>query len=255
MTTKKIQTQDLWHYLKEFTPARIALGRAGGSIQTNDWLDFKLAHARARDAVHCEFDTKALRGGLSDMGKKTLMLSSKAQDRTEFLKRPDLGRRLDKISKQLLNEFVGKAADLVIVVSDGLSAAAIHTHVVNLLSLLMPKLLAAGWSILPIVIVRYGRVAVEDEVGAELCASTVLMLIGERPGLTSPDSLGAYLVHAPNIDNTDANRNCVSNIRPAGLSYQKAAETIFYLLNEMKRRQVSGIELKDKRSLTNKAVE
>ncbi|PCH85759.1 MAG: ethanolamine ammonia-lyase [Piscirickettsiaceae bacterium] len=247
MANKKIAIKDPWHHLKQFTSARIGLGRAGGSIQTNDWLDFKLAHARARDAVHCEFDTKLLIKQLRDLGKETLLLSSKIENRTEYLKRPDLGRRLDGVSEHLLGMSEEEPSDLVIIVSDGLSATAVHAHVASLLNILIPKLLAADWTLSSIVIVRYGRVAIEDEIGAALGVDVALMLIGERPGLTAPDSLGAYLVHAPNVNNTDANRNCVSNIRPAGLSYQKAADIIYYLLNEMRQRRLSGIELKDER--------
>lgn len=255
MTNKKPSIIDTWGSLKQFTTARIALGRAGGSLRTSDWLDFKLAHAKARDAVHCEFDVDALINALSKINQTALLVSSGAKDRVEFLKRPDLGRCLKNASKRLLSESTEKNADLVIVVSDGLSAMAIHAHVVNLLSQLLPKLLYAEWSMLPIVVVRYGRVAIEDEIGAVLGAQMALILIGERPGLGAPDSLGAYLVHSPKIGNTDANRNCVSNIRPAGLSYQKAADTLFYLLSEMKRRQTSGVELKDERCLFDCVIE
>ncbi|MEO1890034.1 MAG: ethanolamine ammonia-lyase subunit EutC [Cycloclasticus sp.] len=249
MTNKKPLVKDSWSNLKQFTSARIALGRAGGSLKTNDWLDFKLAHARARDAVHGEFDAAALAKELSSIGLPTLLVSSRIKDRAEFLKRPDLGRRLDVVSKRLLSERSDATSDLVIVVSDGLSASAVHAHVVNLLSTLMPKLLEASWSVLPLVISRYGRVAIQDEIGVLLGAKTALILIGERPGLSATDSLGAYLVHGPKMGNTDANRNCVSNIRPAGLNYQKAADTLFYLLSEIKRRQISGVEVKDERSL------
>jgi len=251
MTNKELSTRDSWGNLKQFTAARIALGRAGGSLKTSDWLDFKLAHAKARDAVHCEFDADVLVKELSQLNDSVLLVSSRVKDRTEFLKRPDLGRCLDDVSKQLLNESTEKNSDLVIVVSDGLSATAVHAHAVNLLSQLVPKLLDNDWSMLPIVVVRYGRVAIEDEIGALLGAQMALVLIGERPGLGAPDSLGAYLVHGPIVGNTDANRNCVSNIRPAGLSYQAAADTLFYLLNEMKRGHMSGVELKDQRSLMN----
>ncbi|PHS72171.1 MAG: ethanolamine ammonia-lyase [Cycloclasticus sp.] len=255
MTNKKRLVRDAWANLKRFTSARIALGRTGGSLKTNDWLDFKLAHAKARDAVHCEFDTQALAKELSNINNTTLLVSSCVKDRAEFLKRPDLGRFLDGSSKQLLCERIEKKSDLVIVVSDGLSATAVHAHVVNLLSKLMPQLQDANWSVQPVVIARYGRVAIEDEIGALLGAQIALILIGERPGLSAPDSLGAYLVYNPRTGNTDANRNCVSNIRPAGLGYQKATDTLFYLLSEIKRRHISGVELKDERSLVDCFIE
>ncbi|HIF17173.1 MAG TPA: ethanolamine ammonia-lyase subunit EutC [Cycloclasticus sp.] len=249
MTNKKSLVKDSWSNLRQYTSARIALGRAGGSLKTDDWLDFKLAHARARDAVHGEFDAEALAKELSSIDLPALLVSSRIKDRAEFLKRPDLGRRLDTVSKRLLSESSDTTSDLVIVVSDGLSASAVHAHVADVLSKLMPKLLEASWSLLPLVIARYGRVAIQDEIGALLAAKTALILIGERPGLSATDSLGAYLVHDPNMANTDANRNCVSNIRPAGLNYQKAADTLFYLLSEIKRRQISGVEVKDARVL------
>ncbi|ORU94226.1 MAG: hypothetical protein A6F71_09180 [Cycloclasticus sp. symbiont of Poecilosclerida sp. M] len=237
---------DPWHILKQYTSARIALSRAGGSLRTQDWLDFKLAHAKARDAVHCEFDSDTLRTQLKVMYEPVLLLTRRVKDRAAFLKRPDLGRRLDESSKQTVKANRG-SSDLVIVISDGLSAAAIHAHVRHLLSALMPKLLNAGWSAAPLVIVRFGRVAIEDEIGALLGTKMAVMLIGERPGLGAPDSLGAYLVHNPTMENTDVNRNCVSNIRAAGLIYEKAADTIFYLLSEMKQRKLSGVGLKDNR--------
>ena len=248
MAEKDIIAIDPWGDLKEYTSARIALGRAGGSLKTNDWLDFKLAHAKARDAVHCDFDAETLVNELQAEHESVLLLRSRVKNRAEFLKRPDLGRRLDESSKSMLLANA-RATDLVFIISDGLSATAVHSHASRLLSLLTPKLLKAGWSTAPIIVVRFGRVAIEDEIGALLAVKTALILIGERPGLGSPDSLGAYLVHKPKLGNTDANRNCVSNIRPAGLDYEAAADTIFYLLSEAKKRQLSGVELKDERTL------
>lgn len=248
MAEKDIVALDPWGDLKQYTSARIALGRAGGSLQTNDWLDFKLAHAKARDAVHCDFDAETLVNELQAEHESILLLRSSVKNRTEFLKRPDLGRRLDESSKSMLRTNATES-DLVFIISDGLSATAVHSHASRVLSLLMPKLSKAGWSIAPIVVVRFGRVAIEDEIGALLEAKIALILIGERPGLGSPDSLGAYIVHNPKLGNTDADRNCVSNIRPAGLDYEAAAETTFYLLSEAKKRQLSGVELKDERDL------
>ncbi|ORU94255.1 MAG: hypothetical protein A6F70_08080 [Cycloclasticus sp. symbiont of Bathymodiolus heckerae] len=254
MTKKDVTEQDAWHDLKCFTFARIALGRAGGSLRTNDWLDFKLAHAKARDAVHEAFNSEALLDDLRCDGQEGLVLESQIKDKANYLRWPDLGRCLDASSKDKLKKYA-QTVDLVIVVSDGLSARAVHMHSRKLLAILMPKLEQAGWSIAPIVIVRFARVAVEDEIGSVIGAKLALMLIGERPGLGSADSLGAYLVCDPKVGNTDADRNCVSNIRPVGLTYEAAAETLFYLLSMAKMRNVSGVILKDDRIQTKAALE
>jgi len=251
---KELIQVDPWSYLKDFTSARIALGRTGGSLLTDDWLDFKLAHAKARDAVHYEFDSAGLVEELGGITEAVLLLESQVKNRADYLRRPDLGRCLDKASKELLQQH-DRPADVVFIVSDGLSALAVHSHVKELLSILVPKIEQEKWSISPIVIVRFARVAIEDEIGALLTAKMAVILIGERPGLGSPDSLGAYLVHNPAVGNTDANRNCVSNIRPAGLTYEKAAETIFHLLIEAKQQQLSGVLLKDNRNLLGGASE
>jgi len=244
-------TPDAWGRLRSATSARIALGRAGGSLPTSQWLDFKSAHAAARDAVHNEFDADELAKQIAVLGVQTLVVGSAAADRATFLQRPDLGRRLSAPSQQLLKAFVPPPdrPELAIVVSDGLSALAAHTQVVPLLAALLPRLRASGWRLAPIVVARFGRVALEDQVGSLLGAQVSLMLLGERPGLGSPDSLGAYLVYDPKPGNTDANRNCVSNIRPEGLPIPAAAETIAYLLNEARQRQLSGVQLKDQRVL------
>lgn len=247
MATIDISKRDAWCDLKEFTPARIAMGRAGGSVRTNDWLSFKLDHARARDAVHGDFDSHALTASLTAQGKGVLSLKTKVVDRTEYLRRPDLGRHLDDDSRDVLMR-PAKPFDLVFIISDGLSAEAVNHHVKALLSVLVPKFRHDAWHLAPFVIVPFSRVAVEDEIGELLGATLAVMLIGERPGLGAPDSLGAYIVHQPKTGNTDANRNCVSNIRPQGLTYERAADTIFYLLNEARQRQVSGVMLKDDRA-------
>lgn len=244
-------TPDAWGGLRAATSARIALGRAGASLPTHEWLDFKASHAAARDAVHNEFDAEQLAGQIAALGMQTLLAASAAGDRAAFLKRPDLGRRLDPPSQQLLEGFVAPPdrADLAIVVSDGLSALAAHRQTIPLLSALLPKLRGEGWRLAPIVVVRFGRVALEDQIGALLDAQVALMLLGERPGLGSADSLGAYLVYDPKPGNADAQRNCVSNIRPEGLAPADAAETIFYLLSEARRQRLSGVRLKDQRLL------
>ncbi|BBO33885.1 ethanolamine ammonia-lyase subunit EutC [Lacipirellula parvula] len=244
-------TNDPWSTLRSATSARIALGRAGGSLPTHEWLDFKSAHAAARDAVHVEFDAEHLAGQISELGVQTIVVGSAAGDRAEFLQRPDRGRRLAPASQQLLEGFVAppERFDLAIVVSDGLSALAVQTQAAPLLASLLPLLRADRWRVAPTVVARFGRVALEDQVGALLGAQLALMLLGERPGLGSPDSLGAYLVYDPKLGNTDAQRNCVSNIRPEGLPIPAAAETIRYLLNESRQRQLSGVQLKDQRVL------
>ena len=245
-------TPDPWEVFRSATSARIALGRAGGSLPTREWLNFKAAHAAARDAVHHAFDAEGLAKEIASLGVEVLQVNSAAANRRTFLERPDLGRQLDERSRYLLQQARGETAvDLAIVVSDGLSAIAAHLQAVPLLKLLLPQLAAEKWSIAPIVVASFGRVALEDEIGHMLGARLALMLIGERPGLGSPDSLGAYVVYAPQIGNTDANRNCVSNIRPEGLPHVAAADTIFYLLSEARQRRLSGVQLKDQRALAN----
>ncbi len=244
-------TPDRWNKLRGATPARIALGRAGGSLPTEEWLKFKSAHAAARDAVHNEFHADELAGQIAAPGVGTIIVDSAARDRLTFLQRPDLGRRLDDVSQQRLQQFArpDTQSTLAIVVSDGLSALAVHRQVPPLLAKLLPELRGDGVTLAPIVLALFGRVALQDEVGQLLGAQLALMLIGERPGLGSPDSLGAYLVYGPKPGNTDANRNCVSNIRPEGLPIAAAAETIRYLIAEALRRRLSGIGLKDERGL------
>jgi len=248
-------TPDRWETLRSATSARIALGRAGGSLPTSVWLDFKSAHAAARDAVHCAFDAEQLAAELVTLVAQVVIVDSGASERSTFLLRPDLGRRLDERSRYALQELqAGGDYDLAIVVSDGLSALAVHRQARPVLAALLAKLKGDDWRIAPIVVARFGRVALEDEVGHLLGAQLALILIGERPGLGSPDSLGAYLVYAPRPGNTDANRNCVSNIRPEGLPIDAAADTIHYLLSEARRRRMSGVQLKDQRLLTDTAA-
>jgi ethanolamine ammonia-lyase small subunit len=242
---------DPWETLRYATSARIALGRAGGSLPTQAWLDFKSAHAAARDAVRCVFDAEQLAAEIGTLGTQVVIVDSAAPDRRTYLLRPDLGRRLDDRSQYALQELQAEThPDLAIVVSDGLSALAVHRQALPLLEALRPKLNSDGWRVAPIVVARFGRVALEDEIGQRMGARVALMLIGERPGLGAPDSLGAYLVYGPRTGNTDASRNCVSNIRPEGLPIDAAAETIRYLLAETLRCRLSGIGLKDKRGLT-----
>ncbi|MCF8160161.1 MAG: ethanolamine ammonia-lyase subunit EutC [Polaromonas sp.] len=246
-------TSTPWEALKNFTDARIALGRAGVSLPTNAHLAFQLAHAQARDAVHLPFDALGIQTSLQGLGLPTLRLHSQATDRAMYLQRPDLGRRLDTASLQTLAEWqnqpgAAKNFDLAFVLVDGLSALAIHQNAVALVSLMLQRLQAdtsQPWTVAPLSVVAQGRVAIGDEVGAALRANTVVVLIGERPGLSSPDSMGLYLTWAPKVGTTDAARNCISNVRPAGLSINAAATTLHALLRQARLKQLTGIGLKD----------
>jgi ethanolamine ammonia-lyase small subunit len=245
---RELATADVWSALRAATPARIALGRAGASLPTQHWLEFQAAHAAARDAVHAPFDAERLAAALRKLGVDVSITDSAAECRAQYLLRPDLGRRLNDRSRFDLEQLRTESdVELSIAVSDGLSAVAVERHVAPLLTALLPKLRSAGWHLAPVVISRFARVALQDEIGQLFHARMALILIGERPGLGSPDSLGAYLVYNPRSGNTDANRNCVSNIRPEGLAIDKAADTIYYLLSESRRRQISGTKLKDDR--------
>ncbi len=227
--------------LRDFTMARVALGRAGNALPLSEVLNLRKAHAAAKDAVHEPLDVDGLRFECEGRGWKCVTLHSAAANRAEYLRRPDLGRKLRSASAQSL---APGPYDGVIILADGLSALAIHRHAVALLDQLVPKLISA-WTLAPIVLVEQARVAIGDEIGAALGAKLTLVLIGERPGLTSPDSLGAYLTWNPAPGKTDAERNCISNIRPEGLPYDQAGERLFTLMTESSRRQLSGILLKE----------
>lgn len=239
--------KDPWAGLRAYTPARIALGRAGTSLPTRPHLDFQLAHARARTAVHAGLDVAGLAGRLGALGLETLALSSAAEGRAIYLQRPDLGRRLDDGSRALLAARPAPPAppEVVFVIGDGLSARAIEENAAPFLAVMVPALRDAGWRIGPAAIVTQARVAVGDEIGAALRAGMVVVLIGERPGLSSPDSLGLYLTANPRPGLTDEARNCVSNVRAAGLSHAAAAHKLLFLMTEARRRGVSGVSLKD----------
>jgi ethanolamine ammonia-lyase small subunit len=232
-----------WQALRQFTAARIALGHTGVSQPTAAQLDFQLAHARARDAVHVALDAEALQAAL---GEDTIVLHSAAQNRDVYLQRPDLGRRLDAHSAAALAPVCSEdGVDLVFVIADGLSALAVASHAAPFLQALRPRLSADGWTVAPPVIVHQGRVAIGDEVGQLLKARIVVVLIGERPGLSSPDSMGIYITWAPRIGLTDERRNCISNVRPAGLAIDDAAAKLHYLLTEARSRCLTGVMLKD----------
>ncbi|AIR89246.1 ethanolamine ammonia-lyase subunit EutC [Pseudomonas cremoricolorata] len=237
-----------WLALRTLTPARIALGRTGTSLPTQAQLDFQFAHAQARDAVHLPFDHAGLRQQLSDAGHDSLLLHSAASDRHEYLQRPDRGRRLAEASAEHLRSHASAnpgGVDLAIVIADGLSALAVHRHSLALIKRFDEQAQADGWSRAPVVLVEQGRVAVADEIGELLGARMTVMLIGERPGLSSPDSLGVYFTYAPRVGLNDAARNCISNVRLEGLSYGMAAHRLLYLMREACRRQLSGVKLKD----------
>ncbi len=245
-------TADAWDAVRSATTARVALGRAGGSLPTGAWLEFKADHAAARDAIHNALDAERLAADCAACGLRTLIVASAAGDRATYLQRPDLGRELLPASvEQVRGAATADAScDLAIIVSDGLSALAAHNHAPTVLEALVPRLRADNWRLAPLVIAKFGRVALEDQIGELLDAQLALMLIGERPGLSSPDSLGAYLVFNPRRGNTDAQRNCVSNIRDDGLRPALAAETLHFLLTAARARKLSGVELKDERALT-----
>lgn len=230
----------VWPGLRRFTAARIGLERAGASLATAPLLEFRLAHAMARDAVHAPLDEAAL---LAALPAEVLVLRSQAGDRRSYLMRPDLGRRLDPGAGAVLAAHAG-VSDLVIVLGDGLSALALQRHAPPLLRALLPAL--GGWRLAPLVLVHGARVAVGDAVAAGLGAAAVLVLLGERPGLTAPASLGAYLTWGPRPGvTTDADRNCVSNIRPEGLGIGDAAHRLYHLLTRMRALRLSGVQLKD----------
>jgi ethanolamine ammonia-lyase small subunit len=245
-TTTSVGAPDPWHALERFTPARIALGRAGASLPTRPLLAFQLAHARARDAVLRDLDTGAFAARLAATGFETITLASMAADRATYIARPDLGRRLDDASKHALSQRAGPDTfDCAFVVADGLSASAIEAHALPLLEHAVARMPQADWRLAPMCVVSQGRVAVGDEVGMLLRAAMTVLLVGERPGLSSPDSLGIYLTWNPTPGRTNAERNCISNIRPPqGLSYELAADTLLGLMNEARRRGCSGVALK-----------
>ena len=253
-----------WDTLRRYTDARIALGRAGHSLPTAAHLAFQLAHAQARDAVHLPFDAAGVAADLQALGLDTLHLHSAAADRATYLQRPDLGRRLDERSRALLRQrFAAStdadsagsyptasfdlAFDLAFVVADGLSALAVHQNAAPLIAASLARLRASPlpWSIAPVALVEQGRVAVGDDAGAGLRARCVVVLIGERPGLSSPDSLGLYLTWQPRPGLTDADRNCISNVRPAGLAIDAAADKLVHLLTAARQLGLTGVGLKD----------
>lgn len=245
---KVIKSTDLLVSMREFTAARIAIGRAGTSIPLKQSLEFKLAHAHARDAVYSELDIAALTDNLKQFDLPILHLHSQAGYREQYLQRPDLGRKLSDASTTELQDYT-QSTDIAIVIADGLSATAINTNAINLLKVLIPMLQSVNIKLADLVLVEQGRVAIADEIALALNAKLSLIIIGERPGLSSADSMGVYLTYNPKPGLTDELRNCVSNIRPAGLTYKQASKKIFYLVQEAFKRKLSGVELKDNAGL------
>jgi ethanolamine ammonia-lyase small subunit len=233
----------LWRDLRTLTAARIGLARTGASIATGPLLAFQLAHAQARDAVHEQLDAERLRAEVSALGLPVLVVDSAVAARRDYLMRPDLGRQLSAQAQAALAPHAGY--DVALVIADGLSARAVQCHAVPVLAALLPMLQAENLGVAPLVIARNARVAIGDAIAQRLGASVVSILIGERPGLSAPDSMGAYLTWQPNPTTTDADRNCISNIRPEGIGYADAAFKIAHLLRAMRTRGLSGVRLKD----------
>jgi ethanolamine ammonia-lyase small subunit len=240
---------DPWQQLRNFTRARIALGRVGSSLPTREVLDFGMSHAMARDAVHTPLDAQALCADLTQRGFETLLVQSAAPDRPTYLLRPDLGRKLSKSGVAMLHSLRLGECDIAFVIGDGLSSMAVSNHAVAVMEQ-MRVLLPSQWRMAPVVVATQARVALSDEIGALLKARVVVMLIGERPGLSSPDSLGIYITYAPEVGRQDSERNCISNVRPEGLDYPLAARKTLWLVNESLRLKLSGVGLKDESDVT-----
>ncbi len=244
MAKRPTEIDGAWTSLRALTAARIGLARTGASLATAPLLDFKLAHARARDAVYEPLDRARLVSDLGGLDLPVRTAASAAEDRQTYLMRPDLGRRLAGNAEAALKKDAGRY-DVVVVIADGLSARAVQMHARPMLAALLPALRAQSFRIAPLVVVRHGRVAIGDTIATLLGAGCAAVLIGERPGLTAPDSMGAYLTWQPGPQTTDADRNCVSNIRPDGIGYADAAAKLAYLLGAIRARRLSGVQLKD----------
>jgi len=247
MATPPSKKTDPWAFLRQFTFARIALGHAGGSVPTQALLEFRLAHAKARDAGYHALDLDRLQQALQDLALPQIRVNTMAESRITYLQRPDLGRKLHADSRHTLSAEADKAADfdIVFLIGDGLSAIAIEQHAAALLAAILPELRQQKMRIGPLILAEQARVALGDEVGEALGAKLMVVIIGERPGLSSPDSVGVYLTWAPRPGRTDAERNCISNIRPQGLPMADAAKKLLYLINQSRRHRLSGIKLKD----------
>ena len=237
---------DPWHALRSLTAARIGLARSGASLATAPLLDFRLAHARARDAVNAAFNAARISAAIGETGMPCVIGDSAAPDKRSYLMRPDLGRTLSPETESGLRTHSNTVRfDIAFIVSDGLSALAVETHAAPLLARVIPRLRDTSLSIAPVAILRHGRVAIGDRVAALLGAQCAVVLIGERPGLSAPDSMGAYLTWMPNVRTTDADRNCISNIRPAGIGYDDATRKLVHMVMAIRTARLSGVALKD----------
>ena len=245
---RSIAQPDCWEGLRQLTPARLALGRTGASLPTAEVLRFGWDHAQARDAVQIWLDVHALEREIAALGLATVRVASQARDRAVYLMRPDLGRRLDLQGAEGLDEVAGTGCDLARVVGDGLSSMAVQRHAAAVIAQVV-RAAPPDWRLSPVVIATQARVALGDEIGERLHAGLVAVLIGERPGLSSPDSLGIYLTWQPRVGRTDAERNCISNIRPEGLGYAQAARKLLWLCSEARRLKLTGVGLKDRSDL------
>ena len=250
MDEEKIEKHNLLQPLKAFTPARIALGRTGSAIPLKAFQEFKLAHAHARDAVYSELNVEDLLTGLKQFDVPRLQVHSAAAYREQYLQRPDLGRKLNEESVDEIKNY-HSPCDVAIIIADGLSANAVNSNTIPLLKLLVPMLNAVKLRLAPITLVKQGRVAIGDEIAYALGAKLSLILIGERPGLSAADSVGAYITYNPKPGLTDESRNCISNIRPQGLNRAAAAKKIFYIVQEAFKSKLNGIGLKDNEGLLN----
>ena len=253
MSKESIVIHNRWNALRQHTDARIGLGRTGVSLPTREQLAFQLDHAKARDAVHLPLDEDHLQHQLEEQGFEVYRLKSRVKDRREYLQRPDFGRRLSAESVAFLQKHASNHAtpNTLIIIADGLSSTAVACHAVAMVNRIAAGLNAEGFRAGPICMVSQARVAIADEVGELLKSQSVILLIGERPGLSSPDSLGIYYTYAPRVGLTDAARNCISNIRPQGLSYDEATHKLLFLFLESYRRKLSGVQLKDTSSTQN----
>lgn len=236
---------DQWGSLKAYTYARIALGKTGVSVPIKESLTFKLAHAHAKDAVYSALNMTELQAELAPVGLPILHLHSRAEHRDMYLQRPDLGRLLNESSSDQLRQLSGPPADICLIITDGLSATAIHKNAGSVVRLFVEKAKQAGYSLAPILLVGQGRVAITDAIGKLVRPRLAVVLIGERPGLSSFDSMGAYITYAPQPGLTDERRNCISNIREQGLSPVMAVDKLMYIINSAFRLQLTGVALKD----------
>lgn len=243
--TEHVLEEDNWKELKAFTDARIALGHTGASLPTKEMLKFTLAHASARDSVHQPFNKQRIAKQLDKMGLQNIQVQSMASNRHIYLTRPDYGRMLSESSRKTLISLSKEPTDITLVIADGLSSKAIHRNAIPLIEQLLPYFNQLDMKLAPVILAEQSRVALGDEIGYRMQSKFVMMLIGERPGLTSPDSLSIYLTYKPQNGRLESERNCISNIRPEGLFYDKAAFKAAWLIEHALAKECTGIELKD----------